>query len=76
MKNEWLKSGSRSRWGAWSACVNWRAVMLIVALVVLLQAAFPSGPWHWVSYVTYGPLGVIVSLFGIQVWQPKKRGHP
>jgi hypothetical protein len=88
MNNEGLNSGSRAPWEAWSACVNWRApweawsacvnwraVALIAALTCLIQAAFPPGPWHWVSYLSYGPVGVIVSLFGVQVWTPKERGR-
>jgi hypothetical protein len=74
---EALNSQSRHTWGAWSACVNWRAVTLIVSLVILLQGAFPPGPWHWMSYLSYGPVGVIVSLFGIQIWEsPNRRTTP
>jgi hypothetical protein len=70
LKNEYLNSDNRSPWNTrWSARVSWRVVFLIVGLCILLQVAFPAGRWHWLSYLSYGPVGVIVSLFGGHVWR-------
>jgi hypothetical protein len=52
--------------------INWRVVGIIVFWVIILDAAFPPGqPWHWVSYLTWGPLGIILALFGFHAIEKK-----